>query len=187
MKTLAQIQKALNVPKERENKFGGYKFRNKEDIEAAVKKLLDDDDVFYTSYSVFAINNSLFVEAVAVFNQHQAKGYAMHALEKKGMDSAQLSGATQAYAGKYALAALFALDDTPDADSTNTHDKPEKKELAKFLTKDEMITKINTANNGIELTAIQRELQPSLNNLFKVNKADYDAVVLAGGKKRGSL
>lgn len=184
MKTLAQIQKALNVPKERENKFGGYKFRNKEDIEAAVKKLLDDDDVFYTTYSIFAIGNALFVEALAVFNQHHAKGYAMHALEKKGMDSAQLSGATQAYAGKYALAALFALDDTPDADSTNTHEEKSIKPTRVF-TKDEMVSKINAVKTNTELDAVLREIQPSLNNLSKVNKADYDVVVKTGITQRG--
>jgi hypothetical protein len=60
-------------------------------------------------------------------------------------------------------------------------------EPVKFLTKDELIAKINLATTGIELTAIQKDIQSSLNNLSKVNKADYDAVVLAGSKKRGSL
>ena len=36
-------------------------------------------------------------------------------------DEAQLTGAASSYARKYALNGLFAIDDTKDADATNTH------------------------------------------------------------------
>lgn len=39
------------------------------------------------------------------------------------MDEAQITGATSSYARKYALNGLLAIDDTRDADATNTHDK----------------------------------------------------------------
>jgi hypothetical protein len=39
------------------------------------------------------------------------------------MDGAQVTGATSSYARKYALNGLLAIDDTNDADATNTHDK----------------------------------------------------------------
>ena len=41
------------------------------------------------------------------------------------MDEAQVTGATSSYARKYALNGLFAIDDTKDADVTNTHGKDE--------------------------------------------------------------
>lgn len=37
------------------------------------------------------------------------------------MDGAQLTGATSSYARKYALNALFCIDDNKDADGTNKH------------------------------------------------------------------
>ena len=43
--------------------------------------------------------------------------YAREASEKKGMDDAQITGATSSYARKYALNGLFLLDDTKDVDT----------------------------------------------------------------------
>ena len=40
---------------------------------------------------------------------------------KKGMDSSQITGSVSSYARKYALNGMFAIDDTKDSDSTNTH------------------------------------------------------------------
>ena len=42
---------------------------------------------------------------------------------RKGMDIAQSFGSSSSYARKYALNAMFLIDDTKDADSTNTHGK----------------------------------------------------------------
>ena len=42
---------------------------------------------------------------------------------RKGMDIAQSFGSSSSYARKYALNGLFLIDDTKDADTTNTHDK----------------------------------------------------------------
>jgi hypothetical protein len=39
------------------------------------------------------------------------------------MDIAQSFGSSSSYARKYALSGLFLLDDTKDADATNTHEK----------------------------------------------------------------
>ena len=42
-------------------------------------------------------------------------------INRKGMDIAQSFGASSSYARKYALNGLFLIDDTRDADATNTH------------------------------------------------------------------
>ena len=39
------------------------------------------------------------------------------------MNPAQITGSTSSYARKYALNGLFLIDDTKDADATNTHGK----------------------------------------------------------------
>ena len=49
--------------------------------------------------------------------------YACEAPDKKGMDSAQITGAASSYARKYALNGLFCIDDTKDADSQENSPK----------------------------------------------------------------
>ena len=46
-------------------------------------------------------------------------GWAVIDINKKGMDKAQATGASQSYASKYAYGQALKLDDTKDADSTN--------------------------------------------------------------------
>jgi len=53
-------------------------------------------------------------------------------IDKKGMDDAQQTGATSSYARKYALNGLFGIDDTKDADATNTHGNESKPEIPQF-------------------------------------------------------
>ena len=50
-------------------------------------------------------------------NKIEVTAYAREADDKKGMDAAQVTGATSSYARKYALNGLFLLDDTKDVDS----------------------------------------------------------------------
>ncbi|MEY0334203.1 ERF family protein, partial [Providencia rettgeri] len=50
---------------------------------------------------------------------------AREPMSKKGMDDAQVTGATSSYARKYCLNGLFAIDDSKDADS-NEHKQQEK-------------------------------------------------------------
>ena len=53
--------------------------------------------------------------------------FAREEESKKGMDGSQVTGASSSYARKYALNGLFAIDDTKDSDTTNTHGKDEEK------------------------------------------------------------
>ena len=46
-------------------------------------------------------------------------------MTKKGMDQAQITGSASSYARKYSLNGLLCIDDTKDADATNTNGKGE--------------------------------------------------------------
>lgn len=50
-------------------------------------------------------------------DSEEVSAYAREAMNKKGMDDAQVTGAASSYARKYALNGLFAIDDTKDADN----------------------------------------------------------------------
>lgn len=68
-----------------------------------------------------------YVKATATITQNgesiSVSAYARESLDKKGMDTAQITGATSSYARKYALNGLLLIDDMKDADSTNTYGK----------------------------------------------------------------
>lgn len=126
MKELIDIQFALNVPKNRTNKFGGYNYRSAEDILKAAKPLLKEHGcILNISDEIREIGGRFYIEATATLinsagEMISAKGCAREEETKKGMDEAQITGAVSSYARKYALNGLFAIDDGIDADSLNT-------------------------------------------------------------------
>lgn len=126
---LSKIQKELKAPKNQYNSFGGYKYRSCEDILEAVKPLLDGL-VLTVSDDIIAVADRVYVKATATITDGVDSisnyAFARESLTKKGMDDSQITGATSSYARKYALNGLLCIDDTKDADATNTHDKDEK-------------------------------------------------------------
>lgn len=127
---LCEIQKTLKVGKEHNNSFGKYKYRKAEDILNEVKKYLDGDEYITTSANIEVIQDRFYVVIKACFHKNTdaiiACGYARESLDKKGMDDAQLTGATTSYAKKYALCNLLAIDDEVDADDDNYKAVPQK-------------------------------------------------------------
>ena len=135
MKRLIEIQKKLKAPKNQYNSFGKYKYRSCEDILEGVKPLLAELNVaLVITDEICLIGDRYYVKATAQLLDEENKvifGTSALAREeetKKGMDGSQVTGASSSYARKYALNGLFAIDDTKDADATNTHDKEPKKE-----------------------------------------------------------
>ncbi|UGC97756.1 essential recombination function protein [Pantoea phage PdC23] len=117
---LSSIVKELKAPKGQYNSFGNYKYRNCEDILEAVKPLLDG--LFLSiSDEIVVIGDRYYVKATATItdgeSSHSASALARESLSKKGMDDAQVTGATSSYARKYCLNGLFGIDDSKDPDS----------------------------------------------------------------------
>jgi len=121
---LNTIQQSLKAPKGQTNNFGKYKYRSCEDILEAVKPVLGDCSVTLCD-AIECHLDRVYVKATAYLldENHQvvasADGFAREPQTKKGMDESQITGAASSYARKYALNALFAIDDTKDADHTN--------------------------------------------------------------------
>jgi hypothetical protein len=128
-KKLAEIQQKLKAPKSQFNKFGNYAFRNQEDILEAVKPLLGDLTMIISD-EIREIGGRVYVQAVVTVSdgEHSVSNsaFAREPDQKKGFDESQLSGMASSYARKYALNGLFLIDDTRDADATNTHGKEDK-------------------------------------------------------------
>jgi len=121
--SLSKIQVELKAPKSQFNKFGKYKYRSLEDITEAVKPLLEKYKCALTiEDDIVMVGERIYVKSTATItfsgeDAHSVSAFAREPLQKKGMDEAQITGATSSYARKYALNGLFALDDTKDADS----------------------------------------------------------------------
>lgn len=125
---LIKIQAELKAPKNQRNSFGNYNYRSCEDILEAVKPLLYAQGLLLTiTDKLIANDGEFFVEATAVITDGErnvvSTAQAGLDLNKKGMDKSQATGAASSYARKYALNGLFLIDDTKDADATNTHGK----------------------------------------------------------------
>jgi hypothetical protein len=131
MDKLRLIQSELKAPKNQRNNFGKYNYRSCEDILEAVKPLLSKYGCTLTiSDEVKELGGLLFVEAISIIsdgeNQVHVKAQAGIDPNRKGMDIAQSFGSSSSYARKYSLNGLFLIDDTKDADATNTHNKAPK-------------------------------------------------------------
>jgi hypothetical protein len=136
--TLNRIQKELKAPKGQFNSFGNYKYRSCEDILESVKPLLGDKTLIINDEMVI-LGDRYYVKATVTISDGEkaisSSAYARESLDKKGMDSSQITGATSSYARKYALNGLFCIDDTKDADSHElvAEKKQEPKEEFDFM------------------------------------------------------
>lgn len=132
---LHTIQSEIKAPKGQFNSFGKYKYRSCEDIVEAVKPVINKHGYYLTmTDEIIQVGERFYIKATATISNgtltFSASAFAREEEQKKGMDGAQVTGAASSYARKYALNGLFAIDDTKDADATNTHDKPENKPKA---------------------------------------------------------
>ena len=131
---LAKIQNELKVKKSSYNSFGKYYFRKAEDILEALKPLelkykvtfticeeLIEPMVVQSHAKIREWGSEEFIECSAIVGVEKAGGMALP----------QAFGAASSYGKKYALGNLLLIDDTQDADSSNTHNNENKKPVAK--------------------------------------------------------
>lgn len=121
MSKLTDIQNELKAPKNQYNKFGGYAYRSCEDILEAVKPLCKKHGCeVLMSDDIVLVGDRFYVKATCSFFDGErtttTTAFAREEFAKKGMDVAQVTGAASSYARKYALNAMFLIDDNKDAD-----------------------------------------------------------------------
>ena len=171
---LVKVQNELKAPKSQYNSFGKYSYRNAEDIFEAAKPICFKYGLFLSiSDEVIEVGGSLFVESTATITDGEksfnVKAQAGLDLNRKGMDKAQASGASSSYARKYALGGLFLLDDTKDADATNTHGKAPAKAVAKpnlAMTSESYLKALQAVKDG-KVTLAQIEAKYTLSDKVK--------------------
>ena len=129
---LSKIQVEFKANKSKFNSFGKYNFRSAEDILEALKPFNDKYGVSFTItetlIGVEGANVPLLESTATIFdnngiNEISATAIVGVDLQQKGMQVPQQFGSASSYGKKYALGNLLLIDDTQDADATNTHGK----------------------------------------------------------------
>ena len=160
-KKLAVIQTELKAKKSSYNSFGKYYFRKAEDILEAVKPFLLREGVSVKVDEELIHNTPPTIQSTATIsdgeNSITATAIVGVDLTQKGMQTAQQFGAASSYGKKYALGNLFLIDDTADADSTNSGGKASQivnKAKAK-MTDDQYGKAVKFIKEGGSVTAIE--------------------------------
>lgn len=183
---LVEVQNKLKAPKNQFNKFGNYAYRNCEDILEALKPILSEvKAVVNISDEVVLVGERYYIKATVKFIDAEtgeiveASAMAREEENKKGMDSSQLTGSTSSYARKYALNGLFAIDDTKDSDTTNTHGKEDSKSNVITLTDKQLNRMYAIAKvGGYDKVKVDRLInQKYSKKANEMTKAEYDNVV----------
>jgi hypothetical protein len=130
MEALIKIQSELKANKSQYNSFGKYYYRSCEDILEALKPLLTKyNATMYITDEVVEVGGRVYVKATTTISDGKesisVSTYAREPETRKGMDEAQVTGATSSYARKYCLNGLFAIDDSKDADTDENRNESE--------------------------------------------------------------
>jgi hypothetical protein len=126
---LCRIQQEFKAKKSRFNSFGKYNFRSAEDILEGLKPMNEKYGVYFTiNEQLINANPPVMTSVATIWDCESGKSIDCSAvvgidLNQKGMQTPQAFGSASSYAKKYALGNLLLIDDTADADATNTHFK----------------------------------------------------------------
>jgi hypothetical protein len=127
---LSKIQVEFKANKSKFNSFGKYNFRSAEDILEALKPMNEKYGVYFTlSETLENVNDLPIIISYAKIHdidgvqEIEANSIVGVDLAQKGMQIPQAFGSASSYGKKYALGNLLLIDDTQDADATNTHEK----------------------------------------------------------------
>ncbi len=173
---LSKIQVEFKSNKSRFNSFGKYNFRSAEDILEGLKPFNEKYGVYFTireEVSVIFETTPILISTATIhdnneINEIEATAIVGVDLQQKGMQVPQQFGSASSYGKKYALGNLLLIDDTQDADATNTggakNATTEPVDEKKFLNKNtpEFNKAIEYLKNGGNFAAIE--------NKYKMNK-----------------
>jgi len=177
---LSKIQIEFKAKKSRYNSYGKYNFRSAEDILEALKP-------FNEKYKVYTIVTELTEELCgniimtsdAIMYDCESDGSVCASaivgvdVNQKGMNLPQQFGSASSYAKKYALGNLLLIDDTQDADATNTNSKKSSK--PKLIEGTEAWAKaLLYMKEGGDIAAINGKYQVSVAGIGKLKQASLN-------------
>ena len=164
---LSKIQVEFKANKSKFNSFGKYNFRSAEDILEALKPYNEKYGVYFTvsetageMVNIPIIYSRATIHDIDGVQEIQTTAIVGVDLAQKGMQIPQAFGSASSYGKKYALGNLLLIDDTQDADATNTHGKEVAKEDDKSwlnLNTPQFTQAIEYLKGGGNLEAIEKK------------------------------
>jgi hypothetical protein len=143
---LSKIQLEFKANKSKFNSFGKYNFRSAEDILEALKPYNEKYGVSFTITEKLICFDPPVLKSTAKIidnngiNEIKAIAIVGVDLNQKGMQVPQQYGSASSYGKKYALGNLLLIDDTQDADATNTHGREANNAQAKPVENTNLVT-----------------------------------------------
>lgn len=127
------VQRRLKAPKSNFNSYGGFAYRNCEDILEALKPLLEEYDLLMTiSDDIVYVEGRFYIKATVTVTDpvtgfsKTSTAFAREPENRKGSDQSQVTGSCSSYARKYSLNALWLIDDNKDADEPIGRKEPQR-------------------------------------------------------------
>lgn len=163
---LSKIQKEFKANKSKFNSFGKYNFRSAEDILEALKPFNEKYGVsFLITETLITNSNHGFpiIESTATIldnngiNELSATAIVGIDMDMKGTQTPQKFGSASSYGKKYALGNLLLIDDTQDADATNTHGKADDDKKWLNLNTPEFKKAVDYINSGGSIDVIEKK------------------------------
>ena len=128
LETLNSVRADLKITKGRLNQHAGFKYWNTDDLLSALKPVLHTHkagilikDEIVTVEGRFYVKATVEFRAIDNADMFTAVGYAREPDKLPRMQDPQVTGTASTYARKYALSAMFLLDDEQDPDSMSNH------------------------------------------------------------------
>lgn len=180
---LINVIAKLQVGKDHKNQFGGYSYRNAEDILAGLKPLMVEYGVLVLiSDNIEMVGDRYYVKAtVKVYDTEDGSllaensAYAREAAMKKGMDEAQITGSASSYARKYALAGMFNLSPAADPDELEQGEEDRKPAVERKFPIEKVVEVL--ARHNIDAGDFAR-LVCNAPNIAEVSPKVADAIVM---------
>ena len=144
----------------------------------ALKPLLSKHDcTFVLDNEVMNISGLFFRKSTGTLyccesgEQISTSTMTQETVEAKGMSPSQTSGSSSSFGDKYLCGKMFCIDDTKDADSTNTHQKEDKawlnKNTPQYKKAVQFIKDGGDVNLVLSKYKMKKEIKEELENLNK--------------------
>ncbi len=160
---LATIQTRFKSKKSRFNSFGKYYFRSAEDILEAIKPFIKELGVTVVINEELVDTAVIKTTATVTDGKETINSTAIVGvdLDQKGMQMPQRYGSASSYGKKYALGNLFLIDDTQDADATNSHGKKQTITEKAIISAQQLAKAKDYVKSGGKLDAIKSKYKLS--------------------------
>lgn len=173
---LSKIQKEFKAKKSRFNSFGKYNFRSAEDILEALKPFNEKYNVYFKVDEKY-LGDAIIESTATIVDAEGAMEITASAivgvdLNQKGMQVPQQFGSASSYGKKYALGNLLLIDDTADADATNTHGKEVKVKPTLDINTDAFTKAKQYIESGGTLKAINQKYKLTQKALAELKKLE---------------